>query len=94
MLPSGHPYYDIVLNIARRLVTTNQDFPGMASHKWTIWIVKNDEKNAFVLPVSENRTAHVRLPDKSVYWKFIFFISHPKQMLWVLKRTVSMRRFF
>ena len=63
MLPSGHPFYDIVLNIARRLVTTNQDFPGMASHKWTIWIVKNDEKNAFVLPVSANRTAHVIIKD-------------------------------
>ena len=35
-----------------------------------------------------------RPPDKSVYWKTIFFISHPKHMLWVLKRTVSMRRFF
>ena len=35
-----------------------------------------------------------RTPDKSVYCKTIFFISHPKHMLWVLKRTVSMRRFF
>ena len=35
-----------------------------------------------------------RPPDKSAYWKIIFFISHPKHMLWVLKRTVSMRRFF
>ena len=35
-----------------------------------------------------------RPPDKSEYWKTIFFISHPKHMLWVLKRTVSMRRFF
>ena len=26
--------------------------------------------------------------------KNIFFISGPKHMLWVLKRTVSMRRFF
>ena len=34
-----------------------------------------------------------RPPDKSVYWKIIFFISHPKHMLWVLTRTVSMRRF-
>ena len=34
-----------------------------------------------------------RPPDKSVYWKIIFFISHPKHMLWVLKRTVSMRQF-
>ena len=35
-----------------------------------------------------------RPPDKSAYWKTIFFISHTKHMLWVLKRTVSMRRFF
>ena len=25
-----------------------------------------------------------RPPDKSVYWKIIFFISHPKHMWWVL----------
>ena len=36
----------------------------------------------------------IRPPDKSAYWKIIFFISHPKHMLWVLKRTVSMRQFF
>ena len=35
-----------------------------------------------------------RPPDKSAYWEIIFFISHPKHMLWVLKRTVSLRRFF
>ena len=38
--------------------------------------------------------AFFRPPDKSAYWKIIFLISHPKHMLWVLKRTVSMRRFF
>ena len=32
--------------------------------------------------------------DKSVYRKINFLISQPKHMLWVLKRTVSMRRFF
>ena len=35
-----------------------------------------------------------RPPDKSVYWKIIFFISRPKHMLRVLKRTISMRRCF
>ena len=35
-----------------------------------------------------------RPPDKSAYWKTVFFISHPKHMLWVLKRTVLMRWFF
>ena len=37
---------------------------------------------------------NVRPPDKSVYWRTIFFVSHPKHLLWVLKRTVSMRLFF
>ena len=32
--------------------------------------------------------------DKSAYQKINFLISHPKHMLWVLKRTVSMRQFF
>ena len=31
---------------------------------------------------------------KTEYLKFIILISQPKHMLWVLKRTVSMRRFF
>ena len=35
-----------------------------------------------------------RAPDKSAYWKTIFLISHPKHMLWVLKRTILMRRVF
>ena len=38
--------------------------------------------------------ASSRPPDNSACWKIIFFISRPKLMLWVLKRTVSMRRFF
>ena len=41
-----------------------------------------------------NSSGLCRPPDKSGYWKTIFFSSHPKHMLWVLKRTVSMRPFF
>ena len=37
---------------------------------------------------------YIRPPDKSAYFQTIFLISHPKHMLWVLKRTVSMRLFF
>ena len=39
-------------------------------------------------------TGLYRLPDKSAYWNIIFLIFQPKHMLWVLKRTVSMTRFF
>ena len=37
--------------------------------------------------------SNVLPPDKSAYWKIIITISHPKHMLWVLKRTVSMSSF-
>ena len=37
---------------------------------------------------------YFRPPDKSAYWNIIFLIFKAKHMLWVLKRTVSMRRFF
>ena len=35
-----------------------------------------------------------RPPDRIVYLKIIFLPSPPKYMLWVFKRTVSMRQFF
>ena len=41
------------------------------------------------LPSANGNFTMYRPPDKSVYWKIIFFISHPKHMLLVLKRTVS-----
>ena len=31
-----------------------------------------------------------RPPDKSEYWKTIFFVSHPKHMLWVLKHLFKL----
>ena len=34
-----------------------------------------------------------RFPDKRAKVKIIFLISQPKRMLWVLKRTVSMRQY-
>ena len=36
---------------------------------------------------------YIRPPDKRAYQKIIFLISQPKHMLWVLKRTISIRRF-
>ena len=47
-----------------------------------------------IMPCIRINKPLVRPPDKNVYLKTIFFISHPKHMLMVLKRTVSMRRFF
>ena len=42
----------------------------------------------------EGATGNYLSSDKNAYQKIIFLISQPKHMLWVLKRTVSMRQFF
>ena len=38
----------------------------------------------------KNLSATSRPPDKSVYWKIVFFISHPKHMFWVFKRMAML----
>ena len=45
------------------------------------YIAEQDSAGCFVFLLPHGC---YRLPDKSVYWKIIFFISHPKHMLWVV----------
>ena len=47
---------------------------------------KNDEENSM--------TGEIEYEDITKGEKINFLISKPKHMLWVLKRTASMRRFF
>jgi len=51
LLPATSPAYNNVLRVARRIVTRNQDFPGMKDHTWTIHVIEDNQKNAFVFPV-------------------------------------------
>ena len=44
--------------------------------------------------VRSKKYPEVRDKDESAYLKIIVLISQPKHILWVLKRTVSMRRLF
>ena len=44
-----------------------------------------EEFNMFSPSVEQINLLLHRPPDKSACWKTIFFISHPKHMLWVLK---------
>ena len=51
------------------------------------------------LPISHKKDAELiwvnpGLRVKCILEKYFFFISQPNHMLWVLKRTVSIRRFF
>ncbi|XP_064604801.1 metalloendopeptidase OMA1, mitochondrial-like [Liolophura sinensis] len=49
-LPTSHPYYKSVVEITRRLVSSNHDFPRIKERTWTVNIVDDPERNAFVLP--------------------------------------------
>ena len=51
-------------------------------------IVRKSHKTQTAIRHQEDN--YHRPPDKSAYWKTSFFIFHPKHMLWVHKRTVSM----
>ena len=56
---------------------------------------KNILETYFVKPVGKYQFAMASIRDlvKSAYKVITYPISQPKHMLWVLKRTVSMRRF-
>ena len=57
------------------LEESQRDVSSELNRKWFSW---RNVENIYIRP-----------PDKSAYWKIIFVISHPKHILWVLKRTVS-----
>ena len=62
-----------------------------------IYLVTLTFKSCFYLQSSRFSMPYIyatRPLVKSVYQKINFLISQPKHMLWVLKRTVSMRRFY
>ena len=65
--------------------------------RWERWLAASLSQTQHFFQSCLDRSSWVersRPPDKSVWSKINFLISQLKHMLWVLKRTVSMRRFF
>ena len=54
----------------------------------------NFEKKNQQITKEHAKLLSIRPLVKRVYQKYDFLVSQPKHMLWVLKRTISMRRFF
>ena len=59
-----------------------------------IFIMARPIQECLLKPKCSRAKTGYRTLVKRVFTKFIFLISQPKHMYWVLKRTVSMRRFF
>jgi len=52
-LPPSHPAYERVVNVANRLIRSNQEIPQLQHTKWVVTVVNDPSvTNAFVLPVS------------------------------------------
>ncbi len=51
LLPEGDLAYSRVARVANRILKSNRDLDQVHGKRWTITVVKNDTKNAFVLPV-------------------------------------------
>jgi len=51
IVPPTHPVYELVSNVVKTIVDSNQDLEFMREQTWTILVVDSKEINAFVLPV-------------------------------------------
>jgi len=50
IVPTNQQVYSRVANVAKRIIAGNQDIQSISGKEWTVTVVKDDEKNAFVLP--------------------------------------------
>ncbi|OQV16322.1 Metalloendopeptidase OMA1, mitochondrial [Hypsibius exemplaris] len=50
LLPAKHPAYAQVNRVAQRLIRANNDIPIIHDQKWSVTLIGDKEKNAFVLP--------------------------------------------
>ena len=50
ILPEEHPYYERVAQVATRILKSNSDISEIRQKTWTVSVIDDTEKNAFVLP--------------------------------------------
>ncbi|XP_077981744.1 metalloendopeptidase OMA1, mitochondrial-like [Glandiceps talaboti] len=52
-VPAKHPVYDLVTKVTQQLLEANSDIPELQDKNWSVHIIDEPEKNAFVLPNGE-----------------------------------------
>ena len=52
ILPTTHPSYGRIAKIAQRIIASNKDIEGISNKEWTITVIDDDTRNAFVLQVT------------------------------------------
>ena len=71
-LPPSHPAYERVVNVANRLIKSNEEIPQLQRIKWLVTVVNEPSiTNAFVLPVS-----HLIFPAHSAKILLLYAYTH------------------
>lgn len=79
-LPSTHPAYKRVVNVANRLIKSNKEFPQLQRTKWLVTVVNEPSiTNAFVLP-----TGHI-----FVFTGILDMCSNDDQLCVILSHEIS-----
>lgn len=54
IVPENHPVYMRLTRIVQRLVNSNKDLQSVNDKQWSLTVVNEKLKNAYVLPVKKN----------------------------------------
>ncbi|KAL4236373.1 metalloendopeptidase [Mactra antiquata] len=79
LLPPGHPRVERVVKVVNRIIRANTDFPVIHRPEWIVYVVKDEEKNAFVLP---NGTMFV-------FTGMLDFVQNDDQLAFILAHEMS-----
>ena len=52
LVPQHYPIYGRVARVANKILRSNADFDQIKDKNWTITVIEDPQRNAFVLPVS------------------------------------------
>ena len=61
LMPDDHPYYARVVRVASRILKANGDLEQLRGKEWTITVVEQPDRNAFVLPVRLSTIKYIEL---------------------------------
>ena len=72
ILPTNNTSYRRIARVAQRIIAANKDLGEISKKEWTITVIDDPQKNAFVLPVSRIPMIEV---SRNIFNSILSFIS-------------------
>ena len=72
ILPTNNTSYTRIARVAHRIIAANKDLGEISKKEWTITVIDDPQKNAFVLPVSRIPMIEV---SRNIFSSILSFIS-------------------